>query len=136
MIPQERMVAWTRGNQDLILEVFELRAAEFADKHIPGKPSVDGNSYHYVRWCSQTSRRSRYHPHLTDAETVAQRGHSACPRTHSSVWLQRWHLSIWVAIPKSTHRAQHCYHLELHQTHSCGPQDPWISFLISHTQWV
>lgn len=40
------------GPRDLILEVFELGAAEFADKHTHSKPSVDGSSHHYVSWCS------------------------------------------------------------------------------------
>lgn len=95
--------AWTRGSRDPILEVFELIAADFADKHIRGKPSIDGSSSHYVRQCSQHPHRHRYHPHLTDAGTEAQRGHSTCPKTHSSLWFQRWYLSIRATILKSTY---------------------------------
>lgn len=37
-----------RGSRDPIQEVFELGAAELANKHIPGKPSADGTSIYYV----------------------------------------------------------------------------------------
>lgn len=75
-------MTWTGGNRDQIPEVLELRVAEFAGKHIHSKSSIDGSSYHHVRWYSIHSFRSHY-PHFIGAETEAQRGHWTCPRTHS-----------------------------------------------------
>lgn len=98
---QEMMVPWTRGGRDQMLEVFEHRAAEFADRHIHGKPSVDGSSYHCVRGAHNILKEVLVIPILQMQKQIT-RGHSTCPRSHSSVWLQRWYLSIRLAIPMSS----------------------------------
>lgn len=79
------MATWTRGNRNHILEMFEGRAAEFADRHIHGQPSIDGSSYHFVKESSQNPHTSPYPPHFTDAEIKAPRGHSACLRSQLSL---------------------------------------------------
>ena len=119
---QGAMMTWRRGSREQILEVFELRAAEFADRHIHDKPSVDGSSYHYVRWCSRHLQRTCHPlPRFTDAETEAQRGHSTCLGTHSSVGLQTRHFSIRVAVVKFTTPSGPWSYA---QTHPREPQDP------------
>lgn len=95
------MATWTRGNRNQILEMFEGRAAEFADRHIHGKPSIDGSSYHFVKENSQNPHTSPYPPHFTDAEIEAPRGHSACLRSQLSL-APKWYPSIRMALPKST----------------------------------
>lgn len=48
---REQQVQRPRGSRDQILEVFEHRTAEFADRYIHRKPSVDGSHHDGTPLC-------------------------------------------------------------------------------------